>query len=279
VRRIVVDRQRAVAVEVDRSGDVQEIRAAREVVLCAGVIESPKILMLSGIGPAATLETHGIRVIGDAAGVGANLHDHPRASIRWKSLKPLAPSSTSAGLFVRSRGREATQVPDLQFYVGRGLDAVDDFITVTVSLAQPKSRGSVTLRSSDPFAPPLITPNYFSHRDDLDALVDGVRLAREIAATKAYAALLGAAVDPDDNVRTPDQIRHWIRRVADTIFHPVGTCRMGSDASAVVDGQLRVRGVERLRVADGSVMPMVVNSQTNAACLMIGEHAAALLQS
>jgi choline dehydrogenase len=291
VRRVVIERGRATGVVMERGGQVQQIRAAREIVLCAGVIESPKILMLSGVGDGDALRSHGIAVAVESPGVGGNLHDHPRVSIRWKSLKPLPPSSTSAGLFFSSRSGEASlsaeasakadapPVSDIQFYVGRGLDAVDEFITLTVSLSQPQSRGSLTLRSPDASEAPLIHPNYFSAAGDIDALVEGVRLAREIAATRAYQGLRGDAVDPAADQSSPDQIRAWIRRVADTIFHPVGTCRMGGDSTAVIDGQLRVRGVERLRVADGSVMPMVVNSQTNAACLVIGDVLARFMRS
>jgi choline dehydrogenase len=276
VGRVTIERGRATGVEIDRNGQTMRVRAAREVVLSAGVIESPKILMLSGIGPAAALKSHGISVVADSPGVGGNLHDHPRVSVRWKSLEPLAPSSTSAGLFVKSS--PAAPLADLQFYVGRGVDAIDDFITLTIALTQPKSRGSVTLGSADPSAAPLIRPNYFAEAADLDALVEGVRLAREIAATRAFEGLRGDAVDPADAMRSPGGIRAWIRSVADTIFHPVGTCRMGRGHDAVVDAQLRVRGVEGLRVADGSVMPIVTNGQTNAPCLVIGEQAARLLR-
>jgi choline dehydrogenase len=199
VQRVVIERGRAIGVDVLREGRREQLRAAREVVLSAGVIESPKILMLSGIGPTDVLKTHGITVVADSRGVGGNLHDHPRVSVRWKSLEPLAPSSTSAGLFARSDGdslsaeasakAEAPLIPDLQFYVGRGLDVIDDFITLTVALSQPQSRGSLTLRSADPTAPPEIKPNYFTEPADLDALVEGVRLAREIAHTGAYDGL------------------------------------------------------------------------------------------
>ena len=276
VRRVVVDRQRARGVEVVRNGRVERVNAAREIVLSAGVIESPKILMLSGIGPADALKKHGIGVLMDLAGVGSNLHDHPRVSVRWKSRTPLAPSTVSAGLFLRSGG--ALAPPDLQFYVGRGLDAIDEFITLTVALSLPKSRGHVTLRSADATAAALIDANYFSDRSDLDALVDGVRWAVRLAQTRAYAGLLGDAADVPSDVKNPDSVRRFIRRVADTIFHPVGTCRMGNGADAVVDGELRVRGIEGWRVADASVMPMTVNSQTHAACLLIGERAADLVR-
>jgi choline dehydrogenase len=241
------------------------------VVLAAGVIETPKILMLSGIGPADALRKLGIAVVADRAGVGANLHDHPKVSLRWNARRPLAASSVSAGLITRS-GRPGP--PDIQFYVGRGLDVADSFVTVTVALSQPQSRGVVRLRSTDPTAAPLIEANYFREPQDLEALLKGAQLARSLAGARAYAEIRGDAVDPLDSAATPDDLRSFIRRTADTIFHPVGTCRMGRSDEAVVDPELRVRGVEGLRIADASVMPTVVNCQTLAVCLVVAEKAA-----
>ena len=281
VLRLIVDKGRVHGVDVLRDGKAARAMAGREIILSAGVIETPKLLMLSGIGPAAALKTHGIPVVANLADVGANLHDHPRVSLRWRSRKPLPGSSVSAGLFVYSdrlkKGEEgsrgAAAAPDIQFYVGRGVDTVDEFITLTVALSVPRSRGSVALRSSDPLQPPLIRPGYFADASDLESLVQGVRLAQSLANTRAYGALRGAPVDPVD-VKTDGEVRAFIRRTADTIFHPVGTCRMGSDSASVVDPTLRVRGIEGLRIADGSVMPITVNSQTHAACVLIGERAA-----
>ena len=280
-RRLVVERGRIAAVELVRNGRAVRVIVTREVVLAAGVIESPKLLMLSGIGPADALKALGIPVVVDAPDVGANLHDHPRVSLRWASQRPLPPSSVSAGLFIHSgragqppRSEAASTAPDLQFYVGRGIDAVDQFITLSVALSAPRSRGSLTLRTANADDAPLIRPAYFSEPSDLDALVEGVRLARSLAETKAYAGLRGNAIDPTADVQSAAALRAYVRRAADTIFHPVGTCRMGSDARSVVDPTLRVRGVEGIRVADGSVMPVTVNSQTHAACLLIGARAA-----
>lgn len=283
-RRLVIERGRVVALEVTRAeGRAERVRVTREVVVAAGVIESPKLLMLSGIGPADTLKKLGIAVVVDSPDVGANLHDHPRVSLRWASGRPLPGSSVSAGLFVHSRAAGTPRsealgtTPDLQFYVGRGLDTVDEFITLTVALCAPRSRGSIALQSTDPDDPPLIHAGYFTEPSDLDALAEGVRLARALADTKAYAGLRGAAVDPKADEQSPEAIRAYIRRAADTIFHPVGTCRMGSDSRSVVDPALRVRGVDNVRVADGSVMPVSVNSQTHAACLLIGAKAAEMI--
>jgi choline dehydrogenase len=279
-RRLLIDKGRVTRVEVMRDGRVEQVRVAREVVLASGVIESPKLLMLSGVGPADALKKLGITVHVDAPDVGANLHDHPRLGLRWASLQPLAGSSVSAGLLVHARaaGAAASEAagspPNLQFYVGRGLDAVDEFITLTIALSAPRSRGSLALRSANPDDAPLIRAGYFSEPSDLDNMVEGVRIARALANTKAYAGLRGAAVDPKAEEESPDAVRAFIRRASDTIFHPVGTCRMGNDARSVVDPMLRVRGIQNLRVADGSVMPVTVNAQTHAACLLIGARAA-----
>ena len=275
--RLVFEGRRAVGVEVVRDGKRATVRASREIVLAAGTIESPKLLMLSGIGRADAIKKLGLPVVLDLPGVGANLHDHPRVGVRWAARQPLAASSVSAGLFTYSTGASAQRPPDLQFYVGRGLDTPDPMVTLTIALSQPASRGSVTLRSADPLAAPVIAANYFAEPRDLEALVDGVRLAQALAGSQAYAAIRGAAADPDDSVRTVADVRAFIRRTADTIFHPAGTCRMGAGPEAVVDAQLRVRGIDGLRVADASVMPVVVNSQTHAACVMIGEQAAQFL--
>ena len=281
---IVVRRDRVTGVELRREGRVERVSVAREVVLASGVIESPKLLMLSGIGPAAALKALGIQPLVDAAEVGANLHDHPRVSLRWASQRPLAGSSVSAGLFVHSQAagapanEAATTAPDLQFYVGRGLDAVDEFITLTVALSRPRSRGSLTLRSANPDDVPLIRAGVLQGGG-------GSRRARRPACS-----LRGRSPGPGPmrgcaarrSSRLPDvqgleALRAYVRRAADTIYHPVGTCRMGTSPRAVVDPELRVRGVQGVRVADGSVMPVSVNSQTHAACVMIGERAAQLM--
>jgi choline dehydrogenase len=258
------------------------VRATREIVLTAGAIESPALLMRSGIGPADHLRAMGVAVTIDLPGVGSNLHDHPKVSLRWASQRPLAGSSVSAGLFVHSSIRSAVPLvapgaPDLQFYVGRGLDVVDQFVTLTVALSQPRSRGTVRLRSADPAVAPVISPNYFENSADLEALVEGADLAHALAHARAYASLRGVPADPVIESPTREDLRAFVHRTADTIFHPVGTCRMGADDRAVVDPQLRVRGVEGLRVADASVMPVVVNSQTLAATLMIAERVAGML--
>jgi choline dehydrogenase len=277
--KLTIQSGRATGVDVLRGGERAHARSRREIILSAGAIESPKLLMLSGIGPADGLRKHGIAVQHDAPGVGSNLQDHLRVSVRWAARQPLAPSTVSAGLFTFSKaaGARRDAAPDLQFYVGRGLDAADPFVTLTVAMSQPASRGAIALRSAIPVDPPLIRANYLTAAGDLDAMVEGVRLAQALASSKAYEAIRGEPVDPSASVRTDDEIRDYIRRAADTIFHPACTCRMGRDRDAVVDSELRVRGVAGLRVADASVFPASLNSQIHAACVAIGERAAALL--
>lgn len=265
---------RAMGVVASRAGATVQARARREVIVSAGAIESPKLLMLSGIGPADALRKHRIDVVRDLPGVGMNLQDHLRVSLRWTALKPLAPSSVSAGLFTFSNRDGAPRVPDLQFYVGRGLNVVDNFVTLTVAMTQPASRGRLMLRSNDPLAPPVIEPNYLSESGDLDAMVEGVRLAESLAQSRAYAGLRGAPADQTALRGTRAGIEGFIRRTADTIFHPVGTCRMGTGPQAVVDSALRVHGMAGLRVVDASVFPVNLNSQIHAACVMIGQWAA-----
>jgi choline dehydrogenase len=265
--KLIVEGRRVLGVEVRRAGAREQVRATREVVLAAGVIESPKLLLLSGIGPAEATRRHGLPVVVDLPGVGANLHDHPRVAVRWAARQPLAPSSVSAGLFTWSTGAATTRPPNLQFYVGRGLDVADPFVTLTVALSAPASRGSISLRSADPLAPPIIRANYFAEPADLEA----------IGGASPFAPLRGAAVEPEDRVRTRAELRDYVRRTADTIFHPAGTCRMGTGPAAVVDAQLRVHGLDGLRVADASIMPTVVNSQAHAACVLIGEMAASFI--
>ncbi len=278
VTRLVVEGTRVVGVDYQLDGQRAVVRAAREVVLAAGVVDSPRLLMLSGIGPADHLKASGVAVVADVPGVGQNLQDHLKLSIRWNGLTELPGSTVTAGLFTTSG---STWPPDLQFYVGRGLEQPDRFITITVSLVRPRSRGEIRLASGDPGAPALIRPNYLQEQADVDALVHGVRLARLIGSSSAYDPLRGDEIEPGPAATSPEDLQRFVRRAADTIYHAAGTCRMGpaSEAQAVVDPELRVRGVQGLRVADASIMPEVVNATTHAACVMIGEKAADLLKA
>jgi choline dehydrogenase len=244
--------------------------------VCAGAVDSPRLLMLSGIGPADHLRTSGIETILDLPGVGRNLQDHLKLSLQWTGRTTLPGSTVTAGLFTSSH---STSPPDLQFYVGRGLEQSDEVVTITVSHVRPQSRGSVSLRSADPLAAPVIRANYLHASADVTALIQGARLVRQLGRSRAYDALRLEELEPGVALTSDADLERFIREKADTIYHLAGTCRMApeADPEAVVDDQLRVYGIDGLRVADASVMPEVVNAPTHAACVVIGEKCAALI--
>lgn len=279
--KIVIEGQRAAGIEYVRDGKPERARATKEILLCGGVIDTPKLLMLSGIGPADHLKSHNIPVVADVPGVGRNFQDHLKLSIRWNGKTELPGSTVTAGMFLRSDPANFGEPPDLQFYVGRGLETPDRFITITVSLVFPKSRGEITLRSADPLAPPVIRANYLQEQSDVNALVRGVKLARYFGEADSYADLKGEEILPGAAMKSDADLAAFVRRDSDTIYHGSGSCKMGpaGDRTAVVDPSLRVRGVDGLRVADGSIMPEVVNATTNAACVMIGEKASDLVRN
>jgi choline dehydrogenase len=310
VTRVLFERTTAVGVEWSENGVKRQARAEREVILCAGAVQSPQLLQLSGIGPAQLLESHGIRVLADAPEVGENLQDHyqARTIVRLKQRlslnddvrSPVKLAAMGLQWLLRRAGPltvGAGQVggaacsphakngrPDLQFNVmplsvdkpGDPLHAYSGF-TAAVWQCHPASRGSVRIRSADPLAPPRIETNYLRESIDSMTLVAGIRMLREIYRQPAFRGLWDAEVLPGPEASSDAALLEFARRHGGTVFHCVGTCRMGSDARAVVDPQLRVRGVERLRVIDASVMPTVTSANTNAAALMIGEKGAALL--
>jgi choline dehydrogenase len=277
--RLILEKGRATGIEFVRDGKAERATATREVILSGGVIDSPKLLMLSGLGPADHLRAVGVNVVSDLPGVGSNLQDHLKLSIRWNGRTTLPPSTVTAGLFLRSQQDAAADgaTPDLQFYVGRGVDQPDRFVTITASLVRIASRGEVRLRSSDPTVAPLIRGNYLQEEADVRALLEGLRLCRAFGNSAAYDKLRADEIEPGPSVTSESALIEFIRRASDTIYHPAGTCRMGNDARAVVDSQLRVRGIRGLRVADASIMPDVVNATTHAACVMIGSRAADLV--
>ena len=280
--KLVFDGTRVVGVEYLREGQREVVRATREVILCGGVIGSPKLLMLSGIGPADHLRSQAIAVVADVPGVGGNFQDHLKLSVRWQGKQELPGSTVTAGLFTHSNPIEAATLPaDLQFYVGRGLEEPDRFVTITPSLVRPKSRGEVRLRSANPQDAPMLRANYLQEADDVRALVRGVHLARWFASVAVYEPLRGDEVEPGNAAKSDADLERFVRRATDTIYHAAGTCRMGpaSEAAAVVDPALRVRGVQGLRVADASIMPEIVNATTHATCVMIGEKVADLLNT
>jgi choline dehydrogenase-like flavoprotein len=288
-----------------RRGGEKLAHAGSEVILAAGSLASPQLLMLSGIGAAGQLRELGIEVALDLPGVGANLQDHPFQTSVWdvpgggslaegerpramleyllRRTGPLSSSVAEAFAFVRSR-RGLAQ-PDLQFhfapayFANHGFDEYDGHaVTLGPVLVAPRSRGWVRLRSADPGEKPRILTNTLSEPEDVAALIAGARLAREIAAAGPFASVLGRRILPEEGVDTDEDLIADLRRHVDLLYHPVGTCRMGTDEDAVVDPELRVRGVEGLRVVDASVMPTITSGNTNAPTIMIAERAADLIR-
>ena len=297
VSRILIEGQRAVGVEYRRDGVVHTARAGREVILCAGTVKSPPLLQLSGIGAAEDLRRLGISPVVDLPGVGANLQDHVRVPIVFRIAGPRytsLPTLLAAGAryVVRRRGLLASNVADVAAIVRTAASAeVPDvrvvfkwraapelpgaFVAFETALIDPRSRGRVRLASADPLQGPWIDPRYLTDPSDLRRLEVGIDLARRIAQTPACReAGIREELSPADR-----PLSAHIREQADTSYHPIGTCRMGSDEMAVVDSELRVRGVDRLRVADASVMPTTVSGNSQAAVYAIAERATDLLLS
>ena len=293
-------------------GELRQLTARREVLLCAGALQSPQLLMLSGIGAGAHLQQHGIATAHDLPGVGANLHDHPdvvqvvdaphltdlfglsligawhvaRGIFEWRGRRSgmLTTNFAEAGGFIKSQPGEA--LPDLQlhFVIGKLLDHGRKTVfghgySCHVCLLRPLSRGSVTLASSDPLAVPLIDPNFLAERQDVERLVRGFKLMRAVLAQPALAGFRGRELAVSAQAQTDAQIEQFIRNHADTIYHPVGTCRMGAGPMDVVDAQLRVHGLQGLRVVDASIMPRIVGGNTNAPVIAIAEKAADLIKA
>lgn len=283
VTRLIFEDKRVVGVKYIHDGHTHEVRSRQEVILSAGAFLSPKLLMLSGIGAASHLQSLDIPVLVDLPGVGQNLQDHMRLQLIYKSKRDLPPPSLLAevGLFTKTRSELLASPPDLQINFSAGIPELTspEFATIgSISifvpvLIQPQSRGIVQLSSANPQVPPIINPNYLHMATDVQAYIRGIEICREIANTKAFADFNDGEVLPGINAN----LEKYIRNNADTIWHPVGTCKMGRDALSVVDPQLRVYGVEGLRIADASIMPTIPSGNTNAACVMIGEKAADMI--
>ena len=307
VERIILDQNVAMGVRYRYKGQDEVARCSREIILAGGAVNSPQLLMLSGIGPADHLKSVGIKPLFDIPGVGANLQDHLDASILqlcktgdtydkankllslyqyWKHKKGpgTSPIAESGGFVSTQPGLSA---PDVQYHFIPALVAdhgrtklKKNGYSLHVCTLRPESKGTIRLASKDPKAAPLIDANYLAERKDLDTLVAGVKMGREIFAQAGLDPYRAAEFQPGASVKTDAEIEQWIRAKCETIYHPVGSCKMGpdSDPMAVVDRECRVRGLQGLRVVDASVMPTLVGGNTNAPTMMIGERVASYMQ-
>jgi len=310
--RVLFEGKCAAGVRYLHNGRYAEALARREVILSAGAIGSPHLLLLSGVGPRAQIEQHGIQPVHELPGVGENLQDHLDIHVTWEektrhamSLHPaslwrslkalfqylfgrrgeLTTNLAQAGGFLKSDA--AQPIPDLQWHLvpfiysdhGQNLTPLFKYyaFTLMTCFLRPESRGNVRLASADPLARPLIDANYLATPRDMEALVQGFKQARKVLEQPAFAPHRLLELEPGAAVQSDEQIRDFIRRRAETVYHPVGTCKMGRDAMAVVDARLRVHGLGSLRVVDASIMPTLVGGNTNAPTTMIAERAADLI--
>jgi choline dehydrogenase-like flavoprotein len=311
-QRVRFDGKCATGVDVSLEGRVQSINARREVLLCGGAINSPQLLMLSGVGPVEHLREHGITPVTDLRGVGQNLQDHLDVIVQGASKSragyAIAPSIIPRGLLagvnymLRRQGFLTSNVAEAGGFVRVSPEAKQaevqyHFLPVRMRdhgrkivfgygyslhtcCLKPKSRGEIRLSSADPAARPFIDPRFLSDEYDVRTMIEGVKLGRRILAAPAFAAYRGTEVEPGTQAQSDDDLLAFIRQYGETIYHPVGTCRMGSpdDPNTVVDPELRVIGTERLRVVDASVMPQLISGNTNAPVIMIGERVADLIR-
>ena len=311
VKRIVFDGSRAVGVEHSVKGETSIVRATSEVLVTSGAIGTPKLMMLSGVGPAAHLAEHGIDVVHDLPGVGENLHDHFGIDIVaelnghhsldkynklhwmiWAGMQyalfrtgPITSNVVEGGVFWDNT--PDNPVPDLQFHFLAGAGAEEGVpsvpqgssgITLNSYTLRPKARGTVRLRSADPADAPLVDPNYLGHPDDLATSVEGVKLSVEMFRQKSLQKYIRQIRFPDNSVKTQKDYEDYARQYGRTSYHPTCTCKMGVDEMAVVDPQLRVHGLDGIRICDSSVMPSLVGSNTNAPTIMIGEKASDMIR-
>jgi choline dehydrogenase len=282
-RKLVLSGSRCTAVRYTIGGELRTT-AAGEVVLCAGVIGSPQLLMLSGIGPADALRGQGIQVSADLPGVGENLSDHPLGPVVYAAAQPIPDGVNNHGEALAAlRTNPALPAPDVHIvfmdfpFIPPGMHGPQNGYTISFALLSPYSRGSVRLASSDPGIAPLVDPGFLTDQRDVGGMLAGLRLAREIGGSQAMAQWRQEEVLPGAAVTTADRQRDYLRRSVGTYWHPVGTCRIGTDPATVTDPQLRVHGIDGLRVADASVMPSIPAANTNATVLAIAERAADLI--
>ena len=310
--RVIFDGLKAIGLRYQtRSGESREVRVSKEVILCAGAVQSPQVLELSGIGQGDLLREHGIDVVHDLPGVGENYRDHYASSVSWRVKNSDSLNAKSRGIpmlvegakwlltrrgamtytagiahgFVKSR--DDLEFPDVQFHFAHGsyqrranrMGQLEKEPGMTVSVCQlrPESRGSIHIQSSDPTAAPAIRPNFLAEETDRRSLIGGMKIARDLGTTKALEQFVDYETSPGPDTKTDEDLLTFCRRSGGTVYHPIGTCKMGSDPDAVVDDRLRVHGVEGLRVIDASIMPTLVSGNTNAPSIMVGEKGAQMI--
>jgi choline dehydrogenase len=288
VTRLLFEGTRTVGVEYLHEGTLHQVRVNSEVILSAGTFDSPKLLMLSGIGDAEHLKALGIPVVADLPGVGQNLQDHPVVSVAQEATQDLHTACTSsiaeAGLFLQTEGN-LDAAPDLQFLFGPvvlvppGYAHSDLGFTSFVCLTHPQNIGSVSLRSPDPKDAPMFQMNYLQSEADVQKLVTGIKLLRNLFGASAFDEFRGKEIAPGADKQSDEALVAYVRETCSTVWHPVGTCKMGTDPMAVVDPELRVHGIKGLRVVDASIMPTITTGNTNAPTIMIGEKAADLIKA
>jgi choline dehydrogenase len=307
---LILDGKRAVGINYRQGGAMKQARAGREVLLSAGAVQSPQILELSGIGDPAVLGAQGIEVAHELPGVGANYQDHYIVRQTWKVKKPITLNEQTRGLslvkevfkyaltgsgimtfpggilagFVKTRPEVSG--PDIQYHIVHASfrdvkKRVFDHhpgLTIAPCQLRPDSRGTIHIKSADPFAAPAIRGNFLAEENDRRTIVAGMKIARDIVSAPALEPYAGDEILPGNDVNTDDEWLAFAREYGNTVYHPIGTCKMGNDAAAVVDDRLKVHGIEGLRVIDASIMPTLVSGNTNAATIMIAEKAADMLK-
>jgi choline dehydrogenase len=309
VRRVLIEDRRAVGVSYDVGGETREARAG-EIIISAGGVQSPQILELSGVGNGEHLRSLGIDVKHDLPGVGENYRDHVAARMSWQVSQKVSFNERTRGLrlagetlkymltqrgmltsgaalahgFVRTR--QGLETPDIQYFFmpvsynnPNNRAEMDQAPGMTVSAYQlrPESKGSIHIKTADPFAPPAIVPNFLTENEDIRSIIGGMRIARDIIAQPSMDPYRLQEIKPGTDAQTDDELIDFCRRTSQTAYHPIGTCKMGQDSMAVVDERLRVHGIAGLRVVDASIMPTMTSGNTNAPALMIGEKGAAMI--
>ena len=309
--RVEIAGGRAVSIEYLQDGAKRSARARHDIILSAGALQSPQLLQLSGVGPAALLQRHGIPLVRDLPGVGKNLQDHLQIRLLFKASRPVTnndvvnswirrlgvrlqyalrrtgpmASGINQGVLFTSTRPDETPRADIEFHFGTTSSDQPGAkphpwsgFTISTCQLRPESKGTVGIGSADPLAAPIIQPNYLSHPLDVETALRGVKLVRRVSQSPTLAQYVKEEFQPGPAAQTDHELLEWVRaRGATTIFHPAGTCKMGTDKMAVVDERLRVQGVSGLRVVDCSIMPIIVSGNTNAACIMIGDKAAKMI--